>query len=1043
MKKIKQIKIYDGTSWIECLLTADGNIFNIEDGEIAGSLQQRTHEDDTKNPQATGLGAVAFGGFRGDKPNGTPDDEDRISKAEGIQSATFGAGTQAHGNWDIAAGKDSDTYQQASFVFGGGCQAGLSEEEFNAKNSKTLYYNDVEYIIPNHVSYNGQFVVIHSTLNDSAITEVDGKLVINTNEVYYGVGGGMNGDEYVKITLEELATYPIKDASLREYDSSYSFAVAFGDDNKSTGRASFTANKGNTTSGENSATFGYGNSNTGANTLIGGSNNTSEGGYNAAIFGSYQLVEKFKNCLLAGSKHVASRDFQAIFGRWAKENPDAILIVSDRSGPQDGTLTDNNFMVMADGRAKVFKAPEEDNDVVRLKELEEAVSSIIGPDADEALDTLKEIQQLLEGDETGVAGLISAVNNKYDVVDGVFLEKDSVVVSDGSDYAVYIFPDGIEFITPSGPAYHYPSLKGGMLLTDAELVSWADEGQVLTRNPEGLAFVYVDELIDITSHINDTLSYDEVYRGNFIDSVNVNSGSAIANLMPEHLLITVGETDQAFLNPNYLYLSKYDEDEGSTHETYYYRDRISGEGEFGAFELTFPYVSGTIATQEFVSENMFSLPSGVHIGDDTLVGSPYDVIELVSDQGDDLVTQIRPDRIYTNGQFTVSDNNGIWTGFTPTNINITDSITNADVTYKLTFPMENGTFLTDASGYKKVDNISINSNDESIGIPSILVGSYSEDSVGWSRICAADIKLVSPAGGYIALHKDTTGEVLSLDPTKIGRADADGNEGEYAFPSQFGTILTDNELLQTAQPDAGEQILTVVDGKLQFDYASNVIDFGLYIADTVEGGGISTAWFTQSVDVGSMTDGYANLTKSGLYVQSDGAHNVYLSPEILNMYNGDGGPDALGEGLQIQVSGIKQICWVMDEEDSTVTVERALSFNFPTESGTLATQEYVQTNAGGGKLYYCEISADEDEIVINIVSSRQISNIDDFLSYVGGVCERFQAGMPANGSYQGKPIFSVSYIGDLNIGHSTGSIIDFSIVENLNQTWTVNCVPIE
>ena len=101
---------------------------NIENGTGTGSIRQVTHKAANKNPQATGLGAVAFGGFRGDKPNNQPDAEDRISIAAGIQSATFGAGTQAHGNWDICAGKDSDTYQKTSFAFGGKCQAGDADE---------------------------------------------------------------------------------------------------------------------------------------------------------------------------------------------------------------------------------------------------------------------------------------------------------------------------------------------------------------------------------------------------------------------------------------------------------------------------------------------------------------------------------------------------------------------------------------------------------------------------------------------------------------------------------------------------------------------------------------------------------------------------------------------------------------------------------------------------------------------------------------------------------------------------------------------------
>ena len=96
-----------------------------------GSIQQRGTIVTGKNAQANGLGSIAFGGFRGDKPTGVPDDEDRITIAKGIQSFAFGAGNYAHGNWSVAGGKDSDAYQQTGIAIGGKCQAGFTEEEFN------------------------------------------------------------------------------------------------------------------------------------------------------------------------------------------------------------------------------------------------------------------------------------------------------------------------------------------------------------------------------------------------------------------------------------------------------------------------------------------------------------------------------------------------------------------------------------------------------------------------------------------------------------------------------------------------------------------------------------------------------------------------------------------------------------------------------------------------------------------------------------------------------------------------------------------------
>jgi hypothetical protein len=106
---------------------------NIENGEGVGSLQQVVYEDDSKKSKATGKGAIAFGGFRGDKPNGTPNSlpgfenenidnpvDDTISLAAGIQSAVFGAGNRAYGNWDFVAGKDNLTFGKSTYTFGNG-----------------------------------------------------------------------------------------------------------------------------------------------------------------------------------------------------------------------------------------------------------------------------------------------------------------------------------------------------------------------------------------------------------------------------------------------------------------------------------------------------------------------------------------------------------------------------------------------------------------------------------------------------------------------------------------------------------------------------------------------------------------------------------------------------------------------------------------------------------------------------------------------------------------------------------------------------------
>lgn len=146
---------------------------NIENGEGEGSLQQKgtnakyeaqhvcgkynDNKSDTLFEVGNGTstkrsnafevlsnGSVIVGGHRGDKPDGTPDlipendkqtlsipDIDTNSVADGIQSAVFGAGNRAYGDWNFIAGKDNKTFQRGAFAFGGKNAVG----NFNTPNA--------------------------------------------------------------------------------------------------------------------------------------------------------------------------------------------------------------------------------------------------------------------------------------------------------------------------------------------------------------------------------------------------------------------------------------------------------------------------------------------------------------------------------------------------------------------------------------------------------------------------------------------------------------------------------------------------------------------------------------------------------------------------------------------------------------------------------------------------------------------------------------------------------------------------------------------
>lgn len=114
----------DGRTLETILNLGYGGVVNLRAGDGDGSVQQLS-------AQALGKQAVAFGGLRADRLPEELDEDDRVTTAEGVQSAAFGAGNWAHGYWNLVAGHNSDTYQKDAFAFGGSNQAGDASADAN------------------------------------------------------------------------------------------------------------------------------------------------------------------------------------------------------------------------------------------------------------------------------------------------------------------------------------------------------------------------------------------------------------------------------------------------------------------------------------------------------------------------------------------------------------------------------------------------------------------------------------------------------------------------------------------------------------------------------------------------------------------------------------------------------------------------------------------------------------------------------------------------------------------------------------------------
>lgn len=100
-----------------------------------------------------------------------------------------------------------------------------------------------------------------------------------------------------------------------------------------------------------------------------------------------------------GQSVVASADNQAVFGKWNKENADALLIVGNGTGTYKKK---NVFEVLSDGRATIGKGPINNADVVDLLTLKTHVS-----------DTISQLQKTLSTQFVAKDQVVSGIGNDY------------------------------------------------------------------------------------------------------------------------------------------------------------------------------------------------------------------------------------------------------------------------------------------------------------------------------------------------------------------------------------------------------------------------------------------------------------------------------------------------------------------------------------------------------------------------------------------------------------------------------------------------------
>lgn len=348
---------------------------NLENGEGNGSIQQNTYTIESKNPKATGLGAVAFGGFRGDKPDENPTEDDRTNVAEGIQSAVFGCGNYAGGDWDLVGGKDNTVYSNRALVVGGAnvsqavdFEGNFIEEKTNVGRFNAIFGN------------NNTFQSFNES-NESNLIAGGSNIVDTERSIVVGYSNNVSG------------AYDAVFGMNNAVNSNRS--IIGGEGNIiSTGAGHLVSGENNIVGGLYNLVSGQFNKNRGLSSAAIG--NTAYVGYNSdgtesplTPVGAIALGWSRANaiyCLSAGYDTEVNHNYSTALNRKTKTGNYSQTVVGEYNEAKDTTFFEvgngsaskrkNAFEVLKDGRAKVYGAPTQAEDVVRKTELDAALARI-------------------------------------------------------------------------------------------------------------------------------------------------------------------------------------------------------------------------------------------------------------------------------------------------------------------------------------------------------------------------------------------------------------------------------------------------------------------------------------------------------------------------------------------------------------------------------------------------------------------------------------------------------------------------------------------
>lgn len=288
----------------------------------------------------------------------------------------------AHGNYSFAA--LGEAYGRYSFAFGNGAIAGYTEEEFNAKFPQGIddygrpwSGTGTRYFYPEYRAFSVSFGRDVLSKGKAAFAAGYSSQAIGNNSFAISGGKTFADDSFAGAWSVVNGTRSFGFGAGNTISSDYSFGIGLNHTINAYNAMSL-GNK-NTVTGQSGLAIGYQNSSEGSYSFSGGSLSIARGtgsfafglggthalGYNSFAFG-YQSVSNAVGAISLGSNIINSaQGNKIVLGNANVDLAGHILEV----GNGTPTKRSNAFVVHLDGRASVQTAPQNDEDVVRLKEL--------------------------------------------------------------------------------------------------------------------------------------------------------------------------------------------------------------------------------------------------------------------------------------------------------------------------------------------------------------------------------------------------------------------------------------------------------------------------------------------------------------------------------------------------------------------------------------------------------------------------------------------------------------------------------------------------